>query len=217
MNLIRVFLVSLLCAFAVPAAGAPGFFTVDAEDRPSASSSPAELKKVGHMRAHGANGHFIDLYYDAFNRLVLMESKNKTRYDILYANVFSKTPSGMLVNGKETPLPMKRSSAKFASPDEDFETLNRQFRDLLESYGDCIGCVGILDSLASWLQIAAGIGSVIGASIAEITGAGAQAWLTYAGYGGVVGIGVVIAFVSGFVVGVYLYDYWGNVVWSHIP
>jgi hypothetical protein len=186
-------------------------------DYRSLSKAKSETPKLSD-RFISKNGHYQDAYFDSMGRLALLQSKNGNEYRLIYDSLFAKSAARLLINGKEASLPLKPSAAIHAKggpyeQDDDFWNNVEQYRSFLDLYGDCYGCVGIMDDVGDFvgtILAGGGVGSLVGAVAAVLEGAEAAAILFSMGLGALGGFVFTVSLMSGYFIGTFIYDYATN-------
>jgi len=229
MNFLKYAAVVILSAVAFSSTASEGFFRGNS---PSEGMQPIPVEDGGNEKRESPpprkmsfkSGRHAHAYHDAFGRVASLEFSTGSQWVFVYSDILTKTPSKVVVNGKEHSLPYRPSQAKQAiTEQQEYEELMRGIQENWNSYTECAvtACFGIFDgvnaaisNLASWLEVAAAVGATVGLTIAAVTGLEAEAALLAAGLYGAMAVTVVIAFAGGYTFGTVIYDNYGNVLWT---
>jgi hypothetical protein len=180
------------------------------------------------------DGRYLAFTYDQMGRVETIKGRTGKEFRLAYLRDSDSKPTSVLWNGKPYTPPSlaalrgksfaKTGNDDTITPSEEFRMALEIYQDRLQEYGRCQSCIGSYSSifdtfgdLANWLQIGGAVGAVIGASLAILEGVSAELIVLSAELGLVGGAALVLAFAGGTVVGYFIYDMFGNMIYYNVP
>jgi hypothetical protein len=197
-------------------AGPPSYGADMVQYEPGGSAPASELAAFTVKRS----GSF-EYHYDGFGRLALILSGKGNRYELLYADVFSRTPSTLLFNGHAKSLPLQPPGGKAGGEKQVINQWDEEWARMVGDFGDYIsgypgGCCwdssnpspsgATAQDFINWIAYGGLAGVLGGVWVGIIGGADAVTAVLLAGIGGI-GVALVASvFVGGYWIGDWYYN-----------